>query len=374
MKLNRTIIFLTAATLLALTAPFMKAQTGDTAYGANALLSLTTGNNNSAFGDSALYSTTSGEANTALGFQSLYYNTTGQGNTAVGLRALWYGGSSGNTAVGWYALWYNYAGSGNVAVGGMTLISNSEGTSNVAVGYNALPSNTTGNTNIAVGYQAAYGNTTGTDNVASGNQALYYNSTGNYNIAIGAHAGAYLTTGDNNIDIGNTGVADEGGTIRIGDQNTHTAAYVAGIYGATATDGVAVYIDADGHLGTATSSRRFKRDITDMDASSEAILSLRPVSFRYKPEIDARGIPHYGLIAEEVAEISPDLVQRDSKGEIYTVRYEAVNAMLLNEFQKEHKRVQAQDKTIAQQQEQIRMLSDAMAELRQTVEGHGGEN
>ena len=186
-------------------------------------------------------------------------------------------------------------------------------------------------------------NTTGNDNTAAGFFALYNNTTGSNNIALGNHAGDALTSGDNNIDIGNHGVADEANTIRIGD--VQSATFIAGISG-TAVVGDTVVVDANGQLGTATSSARFKKEIKPMDKTSEAILALEPVSFQYKS--DRKGTPQFGLIAEEVAKVDPDLVVHDRNGEIYSVRYEAVNAMLLNEFLKEHRKVQEQEATIAQ--------------------------
>jgi hypothetical protein len=186
-------------------------------------------------------------------------------------------------------------------------------------------------------------NDTGGSNTAVGYHGLYNNTTGGSNIALGFEAGQALTTGDNNIDIGNQGIADEAGTIRIGD--VQSATFIAGISG-TAVVGDAVVVDANGQLGTVASSERFKDAVKAMDKVSEAILSLKPVTFHYKKEIDPKGIPQFGLVAEEVAKVNPDLVLRDRKGKIYSVRYEAVNAMLLNEFLKEHRRVQSQEKEI----------------------------
>ena len=201
-------------------------------------------------------------------------------------------------------------------------------------------------------------NTTGNFNVASGYAALGPNTTGGYNTAIGSFAGANLTTGSNNIDIGNSGAAGESNTIRIGTTGTQTATYVAGIWGGNPGGGLSpVYVNSLGQLGAQASSRRFKKDIADMGTTSEALFSLRPVSFHYKEEFESKGIPQYGLIAEEVAKICPDLVVRDAKGEIYSVRYEAVNAMLLNEFLKEHRKNEQQGVTIARQQEQIEALT-----------------
>jgi hypothetical protein len=164
---------------------------------------------------------------------------------------------------------------------------------------------------------------------------------------VGNSAGINLTDGSNNIDIGNAGVAAEGNTIRVGKQGTQTATFIAGISGATVPGGVAVIADGSGHLGTVVSSQRFKSDIKSMDKTSEAILSLRPVTFRYKPELDPAGIAQFGLVAEEVEQVDPDLVARDLNGSVYTVRYEAINAMLLNEFQKEHHKVEQLEQNAA---------------------------
>ncbi|PYL05629.1 MAG: hypothetical protein DME34_10980 [Verrucomicrobia bacterium] len=158
-------------------------------------------------------------------------------------------------------------------------------------------------------------------------------------MALGDSAGINLTTGSNNIEIGNAGVAGESKHIRIGTQGTHTHTFVSGISGATVAGGVGVIIDSSGHLGTVVSSERFKDAIKPMDKASEAILALKPVTFHYKKDLDSEGIPQFGLVAEEVEKVNPDLVVRDDKGQIYTVRYDAVNAMLLNEFLKEHQKV-----------------------------------
>ena len=165
---------------------------------------------------------------------------------------------------------------------------------------------------------------------------------------MGSNAGSFLTTGSNNIDIFHLGVAGEANTIRIGRQGTQTATFIAGISGATVPTGVAVIVDSTGHLGTATSSARFKDAIKPMDKSSEAILALRPVTFRYKHELDPKGIPQFGLVAEQVEKVNPDLVAHDNQGKPYTVRYEAVNAMLLNEFLKEHQTVKELKKQVAE--------------------------
>jgi hypothetical protein len=223
---------------------------------------------------------------------------------------------------------------------------------NTATGDYALFNLTTGTRNTAIGFQALNTNTTGGKNTAIGFLALQNNTTGNNNIALGYSAGIF-TAGDNNINIGNVG-AEESDTIRIGTVNGRGIrdfqrnTYIAGISGVTIAAGVPVMIDADGHLGSTTSSERFKDEVKPMDKASEAILALKPVTYRYKKELDPDGIPQFGLVAEQVEKVRPDLVARDKEGKPYSVRYEAVNAMLLNEFLKEHRKVEEQGKTIAE--------------------------
>src|SRR5213592_3867221 len=232
---------------------------------------------------------------------------------------------------------------------------------NTATGDYALFNLTTGTRNTAVGFQALNTNTTGGKNTAIGFFALQDNPTGKNNIALGYSAGIF-TVGDNNINIGNVG-AQESDTIRIGTvagrgiREFQSNTYIAGISGVTIAGGVPVIIDADGHLGSTTSSERFKDEIKPMDKASEAILALKPVTFRYKQELDPDGIPQFGLVAEQVEKVNPDLVVRDEDGKVNTVRYEAVNAMLLNEFLKEHRKVEEQQTTIDRQQKQIDALT-----------------
>ena len=251
-------------------------------------------------------------------------------------------------------------------MGALSLSNNMTGQFNTAVGVNALFSNN-GDNNTAVGSNTLE-NTTGQFNTAIGGGALFNDTSGNNNIAVGLDAGMNLDTGDNNIDIGNfntstfvsSDVAGESNTIRIGYEGQHTATFIAGINGATVS-GTAVMIDAStGQLGTVVSSQRFKDAIKPMDKASEAILSLRPVTFRYKHALDAKGIPQFGLVAEEVEKVNPDLVVRDAGGKAYSVRYEAVNAMLLNEFLKEHEKVEQQGETIAELQSTITTLATAI--------------
>jgi hypothetical protein len=232
---------------------------------------------------------------------------------------------------------------------------------NTATGDYALFNLTTGTRNTAIGFQALNTNTTGGKNTAIGFLALQDNPTGTNNIALGYSAGIF-TAGDNNINIGNVG-AEESDTIRIGTVNGRGIrdfqrnTYIAGISGVTIAAGVPVMIDADGHLGSTTSSERFKDEVKPMDKASEAILALKPVTYRYKKELDPDGIPQFGLVAEQVEKVRPDLVARDKEGKPYGVRYEAVNAMLLNEFLKEHETVQDQGETIARLQKQIEALT-----------------
>ena len=271
-------------------------------------------------GTDALFSlTTLGFFNTGTGFEALFSNTTGSANTATGLEALF----------------SNTGGNNDTANGVNALFSNTIGSANTADGLDALFSNTTGSFNTADGHTALRQNTTGEGNTANGFRALVRNTTGNGNIALGNNAGGNLTTGSNNIDIFDRGVAGEANTIRIGKQGTQRTTFIAGISGGTVT-GTAVVVDSNGQLGVAPSSQRFKDAINPMAKASEAILALKPVTFRYKHELDPEGIPQFGLVAEEVEKLNPALVARDEQGKPYTVRYEAVNAMLLNEFLKEH--------------------------------------
>ncbi len=235
---------------------------------------------------------------------------------------------------------------GNTAEGTQALFSNTTGNANTAIGVGALYKNTTGVSNTATGMAALGSNTSGFSNTAIGARALLI-ATGNYNVALGDSAGESLTTGDNNIDIGYhvLGVKGESNTIRIGNTDI-SATYIRGISAQTVVGGAAVFVDSNGKLGTMTASTRFSDEIKPMDKASEAILTLKPVTFRYKQEIDSKSIRQFGLIAEEVEKVNPDLVARDAEGKVYTVRYEAVNAMLLNEFLKEHRKVERLEKQV----------------------------
>jgi hypothetical protein len=285
-------------------------------------------------------------------------NRTGIANTAVGVDAL-YGNDQSGSGLGSF----------NSALGTLALVSNTDGADNSAFGSLTLVFNTTGGSNTAIGEFALLDNTTGRENTAIGaSGALSHNTTGSGNIALGNAAGSDLTTGDNNIDIGNGGQAGESGTIRIGTLGAHTATYVAGIFGATVTDGVGVIVDTDGHLATQVSSARFKDEIKPMDEASEAIFALKPVTFRYKKEMDPKQIPQFGLVAEEVEKVNPELVVCDKERKPYSVRYDAVNAMLLNEFLKEHRKNEEQEATITRQQKQIEVLAGSLKEQKALIQ------
>src|SRR6266480_4584664 len=259
---------------------------------------------------------------------------------------------------------------GNTAEGTQALFSNTTGNANTATGVGALYKNTTGTGNTATGMAALGSNTTGIANTAIGTRALL-NATGNYNVALGDSAGEFLSAGDNNIDIGHnvSGVKGESNTIRIGNTDI-IATYISGISGQTVVGGAAVFVDSSGKLGTMSASTRFSDEIKPMDRASEAILTLKPVTFRYKQEIDPRSIRQFGLIAEEVEKVDPDLVGRDEKGKVYSVRYDAVNAMLLNEFLKEHGKVEKLEKSVARQQKQIETLTAGLQKVSAELEAN----
>jgi hypothetical protein len=306
----------------------------NTAVGAAALLLNTTGSENTAVGVDALLNNTEGDFNTATGAFALSGNSTGERNTATGDSAL-YGNSTGNlnTANGNAALVTNTSGIRNTATGASALFGNSTGANNTAEGFRALFSNTSGALNTANGEEALLNNTTGNGNTAIGASAFPISTTGSHNIALGAGAGIGVTTANNVICIGTFG------------ENATNSCFIGNIREVTTVNAnaIPVLIDSNNQLGTTSSSRRFKKEIKPMDS---AILAHNPVTFHYKS--DKTNTPQFGLIAEEVAAVNPDLVVRDENGEVYTVRYDAVNAMLLNEFLKEHRKVEEQQATITQ--------------------------
>jgi len=345
------------------------------AVGSGALANNTTGNFNMAIGAGALlnnnanfnlaigyrvgFMNTTGNHLTGVGAAALKNNTTGNFNTAIGADALGKNTTGDyNTAIGAGALDINAVGSSNTATGISALAFNQTGGSNTADGDSALLLNTSGDFNTAIGEQALYSNQSGHDNTAVGSSAMLV-ASGSNNIALGSLAAGSLASGDNNIVIGTQGAGPESDTIRIGDSAVQNRTFIAGISGILVT-GTTVVVNGNGQLGVAPSSARFKDDITPMDKVSEAILALRPVTFRYKHQMDPQGIPQFGLVAEEVEKVNPDLVARDAQGKPYTVRYEAVNAMLLNEFLKEHKAFVAE-------QRKVEKLEAAVAGLVTTV-------
>ena len=312
--------------------------------------------NNTAEGTNALFSLTSGIDNTALGFEALFRNTTADFNTAEGFGAL-FNNTSGtqNTATGVNALISNTTGSFNTANGVNTLFRNTTGFQNAATGVQALFSNTTGFHNTAAGFQALLSNTTGNHNTADGDNALVHDTTGSLNTAIGAHALDQNITGSSNVALGfQAGFSITGsGNVCVGENiggvaGESNVTRIRNIGSTAQANGVFVTVGAGGKLGFQVSSRRYKDDIKPMDKASEALFALKPVSFRYKQEIDPARSPDFGLIAEDVATVNPDLVVRDEDGKIVTVRYQAVNAMLLTEFLKEHKKVEEQQASIAE--------------------------
>jgi len=354
----------------------------NTSLGNGALASGSLGMNNTATGFFALRNNRA-DNNTASGYEALGNNTTGYQNTAVGASALegsldsnLFPNSTGsyNTAAGFESLFSVTNGAYNVAEGWHALYSNTTGYENTATGAIALYQNTIGTNNTADGYGALASNVGGHDNTAQGFWALL-SSTGN-NTLLGNAAGQNLTTGNNNVVIGAgvLGTPGDANITRIG-KTTQKKTFIGGIRGITTknTNAVPVVIDSAGQLGTVSSSQRFKEEIKPMDKCSEAILGLKPVTFHYKS--DGTNTPQFGLIAEEVARINPNLVVRDDDGEIYTVRYEAVNAMLLNEFLKEHRKVQRQgdilqkqDVTIAELKKQVELLTVTVQKVSSRIE------
>ncbi|PYI58022.1 MAG: hypothetical protein DMC60_14110 [Verrucomicrobia bacterium] len=331
----------------------------NTAAGMVTLLYNDTGLYNCAFGAFGLFNNTNGFSNNAVGDSALLSNVHGAQNTAVGDLAL---ANNDITGAG--------LGNFNTAVGAETLLANTNGDSDNAVGAYALSANTTGVFNQAMGVLALSSNTTGAANIAVGDSALgSLAGSSSFNTVIGDLAGGSLTGGSDNIYIGATsgGPAVESGAIRIGDPLFVSGCWIAGIFG-NLTPGVPVYINAAGKLSTTPSSQRYKEDIKRMDKASEALFALKPVTFRYKKEFDATGTPQFGLVAEEVAKVNPDLVYRDNEGKIYSVRYEAVNAMLLNEFIKEHRIMEKQQATMASQEAQIKWLTETVKQQATQIE------
>lgn len=303
-----------------------------------------------------------GLQNTALGFNTLEVNSGGA-NTAAGAYAL-SGNTTGNNnvAIGANTLLSNASGSANTAVGGFAL-SNNYANDNTAVGISTLWTNTVGADNTALGASALFNNTGGSYNVALGQNALFSNTAGSWNIGIGYQAGTALTNGNNNIFIANAGQSNDSNTIRVGTPGTQTSTYMAGIFN-TNLSGSTVLINSSGQLGIATSSERFKEDVTDMGNASDALMLLRPVSYRYKqPFNDGTQPLQYGLLGENVAKVYPQLVVYAADGQIQSLEYQQLPALLLNEVQKQHRIIDQQEKEIDRQKEHMRALENRIAAM-----------
>jgi len=360
----------------------------NTAVGANALFHDTTGGYNAAFGSRALENNSSGnfnmavgtqalfnntaDANMAVGFRVLYFNTTGNNLTGIGTGAL-YKNTTGNdnTAIGSGALNSNTIGASNTAVGRQAHLSNTTGIRNCAFGYQALMKNTTaGNASNACGYRALFNSTTGFFNNAFGWQALTSVIDGGDNTAMGDGAGELITSGNNNTCLGASsgfGISTASGVVAIGTggANVDNTTYIRNVgtdtVNGAGTDFVTVNLTT-GRVGHVASSRRYKENIKPMDNASEALYSLKPVTYCYKKEIDPTQGLEYGLVAEDVDNVDPNLAIRNGKGQIESVRYTAVNAMLLNEFLKEHRKVEELEATVAQQQKGMEVLAASLKE------------
>jgi hypothetical protein len=317
---------------------------------------------NTAEGQGALLSLSTGIYNTALGLYSLVSLTDGEFNTAVGAGTLLANKADENTATGTGALLSNTIGDSNTADGAFALFNNTSGVENTAIGDQSLFNNTSGTANNAIGVHALFSNTTGNFNTAIGRQALSNSANGSGNIALGDFAGANVFTAGDVICIGNGVQGDD----------VSGSCFIGNIFSATSSSGTAVFVNASGRLGTTTSSRRFKEQISPMDRASEALFALKPVTFRYREEIDPERVPQFGLVAEDVEKINPNLVVRDKGGKAYSVRYDQVNAMLLNEFLKEHRKNEQQRKdleaTIARQQKQIDALTTGLQKVSAQLE------
>jgi len=350
----------------------------NTAIGAGALFTNTTGPNNTAIGSFALFSNTTFGFNTATGSSSLFANTTGVRNTANGAFALASNTTANsNTATGTYALFSNTEGSFNTASGDSALYSNMTGIGNTAIGASSIQNNNTGAFNTAIGDEVLFNNVNGDNNTGVGTAALSVNTSGFSNTAIGHDALGSNSSGSGNIGVGeNAGfnVSTAANVIcigSIGGDNIDNSCYIANVYAniqpVLGTDPDYVTISSNGRLGRSNlngSSRRFKHDIHPMDKASEVIFALNPVRFRYNKEYDPAEKPSFGLVAEEVAEVDSDLVGRNKKGEPESVRYEQINAMLLNEFLKEHKKVEQLEIAVAQQRNDFEVT---IAELKKQI-------
>jgi len=329
-------------------------------------------------GQQAGYKDLYGSSSTFVGYQAGYNNSgdNAYANSFFGVNAGYSNIGGYNSFFGTYAGQFNTSGEQNTFVGGSGGRSNTTGTGNTFVGYLAGFNNTTGSLNTSLGQFAGSYNTTGIANSFLGAGAGDLLTTGSYNTFVGFDAGQNNKSGDNNIYIGSLGCVSpcpESNAIRIGgntETGPQTAAYISGIYGSTLSSGISVYVNPDGQLGTQTSSLRFKEQVRDMGDSTNALMKLRPVTFLYKPEYD-RGerTLQYGLIAEEVAKVYPELVAYDNDGQPYSVRYQYLTTMLLNEAQKQYRRAEAEAKVVTEQEQKIDDLEQRLSRLEKLVGG-----
>ncbi len=313
---------------------------------------------------------TAGSQNTAIGFNALQVNSTGNGNTATGSDVLSSNISgANNVGVGAYSMLFNASGSANTALGSQALLNNLIGGDNTAIGFSALWSNVVGTSNTAAGVNSLMGNTTGSYNAALGQGALSANTDGSWNIALGYNADSQASNGNYNIEIGNQGTSADSGTIRIGSSGNQTSTFIAGINGVSIASGSAVLINSNGQLGVSQSSERYKEDIHDMDSASDALMQLRPITFRYKRATENGAKPlQYGLVAEEVAKIFPELVVYDKNGQVESVQYQELPALLLNELQKQRQAIERQNARIAEQENEIRAYEARTAALEKLLQ------
>jgi trimeric autotransporter adhesin len=312
---------------------------------------------NTAEGTSTLLSRTTGMYNTAVGIYSLLSLTDGSFCTGVGAGTLLSNTAVENTATGAGALFSHTDGTGNTANGAFALSSHTNGIDNTAVGARALLLNTAGNSNTAIGQAALLNNDTGNNNIAIGVQALGNSTSGSSNIGLGNVTGSAVTTATNVICIGNVGGA-----------NVDSTTWISGIWNVNPQSGntANVVVSDQGQLGVLPSSKRFKKDIQPMNKASESILALKPVKFHYKS--DKTDTPQFGLIAEEVAKVNPSLVVHDDKGEVYSVRYDQINAMLLNEFLNEHRKVEQQEVMITELKSKAAKQDAAIADQQKQLQ------
>ena len=375
----------------------------NTAEGTNALFNNTTGSFNTALGWLTMQSNTQAKYNTAVGAGALFSNTITEQNTATGAGALFNNIGAHNSAHGAFALFSNTLGSGNTATGSNALFANTGASDNTATGFRALLSNTTGPLNTGTGAEALMFNSSGQANTATGASALHNNGTGSFNTAGGAYSLVNHSVGDSNTVVGegtlfdnqsgtantavgrralagllagdnNTAVGESAGINNTGGANNvyigqgilgvageNNACYIKSIFGQMSGDGVAVLVNGQNKLGTNPSSQRFKKEIKPMDHASEAILALKPVTFHYKTDTTNR--PQFGLVAEEVEKVNPDLVVRDKEGKPYSVRYDQVNAMLLNEFLKEHRAFLEEQGKVQRLEKQVAALTAGLEKV-----------